>query len=60
MFQLTDRRGCSLLPNLVSHFTRTDSAMVATLPSMFRFPNSNTVTLNCKVDPCDGNCEVRV
>uniref|UniRef100_A0A1I7XDQ5 ZP domain-containing protein n=1 Tax=Heterorhabditis bacteriophora TaxID=37862 RepID=A0A1I7XDQ5_HETBA len=55
--ELTDERGCSILPSLLSDFSRTNSGIAADIHSMFRFPIIEQITFTCQVSICGRHCE---
>uniref|UniRef100_A0A0N4W720 ZP domain-containing protein n=1 Tax=Haemonchus placei TaxID=6290 RepID=A0A0N4W720_HAEPC len=56
--KLSDSRGCSLYPSLLTNFTRTDSGWYAYIFSAFPFPSGTEIIYSCQVTPCREECQV--
>uniref|UniRef100_A0A914QYR4 ZP domain-containing protein n=1 Tax=Panagrolaimus davidi TaxID=227884 RepID=A0A914QYR4_9BILA len=50
--ELVDSHGCSINKKLMTDFVYKNGYATAKIPSMFRFPNSKTMKLECKLSIC--------
>ena len=50
--ELINAHGCSIDKKLINDFLYKNGSAIAKIPSMFRFPNSKTMKLECKLSIC--------
>ncbi|TMS37054.1 hypothetical protein L596_004072 [Steinernema carpocapsae] len=56
---LTDNRGCPISESVLGKFLYADGMAVATLPSMFRFPDREDLKISCSVEACKSTADCK-
>ncbi|PAV74636.1 hypothetical protein WR25_25637 [Diploscapter pachys] len=57
--QLTDSFGCALYESIMGDFENRGNTSEATIPTMFRFPDADSIAFSCAITDCEGVCGAR-